>query len=391
MASLSSPSPALIRLMAVGAGAAVAALYYSQPLLGLIAQDFSASAGAVGLIPTCAQLGYAAGILLMSPFGDRYDRRRVILIKSVALALALAGSALSPNLVCLGAATLAAGLAATLAQDIVPGAAALSPPDRRGKIVGMVMTGLLTGILLSRVASGALAQFLGWRAVFVAASLGVAAVAVLLRRGLPSFAATTSLSWAALMRSLWGLWRDHGDLRRAALAQGLLSAGFSAFWSLLALMLAGHFGMGPGQAGLFGLAGAAGALAAPFAGRFADRLGFEMVARCGAACALLAFVAMFFLPELPRQGQICLIIASAVLFDFGVQAALVAHQTLIYGIAPEARSRLNALLFTAMFTGMASGSALGAWAFAHWDWMGVVALSSLCALGALLARLAGRG
>lgn len=384
----SIPSKGLIRLMAIGAGAAVAALYYSQPLLDLIAADFDASPGAVGLIPTCAQLGYAAGILLMSPFGDRYDRRRVIAIKSLVLTLALVLAALSPNLLCLGAATLAVGLSATLAQDIVPGAAALSPPDQRGRIVGRVMTGLLTGILLSRVASGALAQFLGWRAVFWAASFGVAGVAVALWRGLPPFAATTRQGWPALMGSLWGLWRDHCDLRRAACAQGLLSAGFSAFWSLLALMLARHYGMGAGQAGLFGLAGAAGALAAPFAGRFADRLGFEAVARVGAGCALVAFAAMFALPALSRGGQIGLLIFSAVLFDFGVQAALVAHQTLVYGIAPEARSRLNALLFTAMFLGMASGSAAGAWIFARWDWTGVVALASLCALGALLLRLA---
>lgn len=382
-----SPPPRLVALMALGAGAAVAALYYSQPLLGLIGRDFAAAPGAVGLIPTCAQFGYAVGLLTLSPLGDRYDRSRIIRIKGFVLVLALAACAFSPNLAWLGAATLAAGLAATLAQDIVPGAAALSPPEARGKIVGLVMTGLLLGILLSRVVSGAIGQFFGWRAVFGAASLGVAVVAVLLARGLPRFEAASQKSWGGLMASLWTLWRDHGDLRRAAVAQALLSAGFSAFWSLLALMLARHYDMGAAQAGLFGLAGAAGALAAPLSGRLADRHGPEISARIGVVCALLAFVAMFALPWLGFSGQILLLIASAVLFDFGVQAALVAHQTLVYGIAPEARSRLNALLFTSVFLGMASGSALGGLAFAHWDWAGVVALASFCAAGALLLRL----
>jgi len=144
--------------MAAGAGFSVASLYYSQPMLGLIAQDLGASERGVGLVPTLTQLGYALGILLLAPLGDRFDRRHLILLKSVLLSLALAGAALAGHLPGLLMASLLVGLMATLAQDIVPAAAVLAPDAHRGQIVGRVMTGLLLGILLSRVVSGVVAE-----------------------------------------------------------------------------------------------------------------------------------------------------------------------------------------------------------------------------------------
>lgn len=380
-------SSRLILLMAAGAGFSVAALYYNQPMLGLLGADLRADPGSVGLVPTLAQLGYALGILLLSPLGDRFDRRRIILVKAVLLILTLAASGLVPGIHWLLAASLATGIAATMAQDIVPGAAALAPASQRGKAVGTVMTGLLLGILLSRVVSGIVADQLGWRAMYLLAASGVLVVTIGLWRGLPSFAPTTHLSYGALLSSLAVLWRRHGALRRAALAQGLLSLGFSAFWSTLAVMLHQHYGMGAAEAGLFGLAGAAGALAAPLAGRLADRRGPETVTRLGAALTALSFAAMAALPLLPPTAQVALIVAAAIGFDFGIQASLVAHQTIVYGIDPGARSRLNALLFTGMFIGMAAGAALGSAALARWDWAGVVVVAIIAAAAALVVRL----
>ena len=379
-------SAALLLLLATAAGVSVASLYYSQPMLGVLGADMQAPGSTVGWVPTLTQLGYALGILLLAPLGDRFDRRRIILIKAGALVLTLLASGLAPNMPSLLLASLGIGLAATMAQDVVPAAATLAPTSQRGRMVGTVMTGLLLGILLSRVVSGLVAQQWGWRSMYLLAALAMAVLTLAVWRGLPHFAPTTQLGWPALMRSMLDLWRQHGALRRAALAQGLLAVGFSAFWSTLAVMLHDQFHLGAAVAGSLGLAGAAGALAAPLAGRVADRRGPEIVTRMGAALAAVAFASMALAPWLGATGQLVLIVAAAVVFDFGVQATLVAHQTIVYGIAPEARSRLNALLFTGMFVGMAGGAALGSWVLAYAGWMGVVLMASVFALAALGVR-----
>ncbi|AWK88316.1 MFS transporter [Azospirillum thermophilum] len=377
-----------ILLLAAGAGMAVASIYYSQPMLGMLGTDLQVSGGAVGLVPTLTQLGYAMGLLLLAPLGDRFDRRRIILAKVAVLfgALLLAGWA--PSIGLLLGASLALGLAATMAQDIVPAAAAMTPAERRGKVVGTVMTGLLLGILLSRVVSGLVAEQLGWRAMFFAAAAGVALLGAALWRGLPRFAPSTQLGYGALMGSLFTLAARHRALRRAALAQSLLAVGFSAFWSTLAVMLHGApFELGPAASGAFGLAGAAGALAAPLAGRIADRRGPELVTRLGAGIAAASFAVMALSPWVAPEGRLWLLLLSAVGFDLGIQASLIAHQTIIYGIDPGARSRLNAVLMTSMFVGMALGAVLGSHALAAFGWMGVTALATTASAAALAVRL----
>lgn len=378
----------LVFLLATGAGLAAAALYYSQPMLGVLGADIGASARAVGFVPTLTQLGYALGILLLAPLGDRYDRRRIILMKAAVLCVALLLAGAAPSIAVLLVASLVIGLAATLAQDIVPAAATLAPEASRGKIVGTVMTGLLLGILLSRVVSGFVAEHFGWRTMFIAAALSIALIGAAAWRGLPRFRPTTQLSYGALMGSLVKLWKRHGALRRATFAQALLSIGFSAFWSTLAVMLHGEpFHLGSAAAGAFGLAGAAGALAAPIAGRIADKRGPELVTRLGAALVLASFAVMALAPWMRPHGQLGLLVVAAIGFDLGIQAALIAHQTIVYSIEPAARSRLNAVLFVGMFTGMALGSALGALMLAQWGWMAVVGLAAASAAGALAVRL----
>ncbi|WP_085316703.1 MFS transporter [Derxia lacustris] len=383
-----TPSSGLVLLLASGAGLAVASLYYSQPILADLARDLGASPRQIGAVPMLTQLGYALGILLLTPLGDRFDRRRVILVKSALLTAALLLSAVAPGIGALLAASAALGLVATLAQDIVPAAAALAPVAVRGRVVGTVMTGLLLGILLSRVASGLIAAQWGWRTVYAGAAASIVLIGLASARWLPSIPPTSTLSWGQLLASLGGLWRQQPELRRAALAQGLLSLGFSAFWSTLAVMLHADFGLGSAAAGAFGLAGAAGALAAPLAGRLADKRGPARVTRLGAGLAALAFAAMALMPLLPAPLRLALIVASAVGFDFGIQATLVAHQTIVYGLDPAARSRLNALLFGGVFLGMAAGAALGSLALASLGWIGVVALATAASLAALAVRLA---
>jgi len=383
-----SLSPALLGLLATGAGLSAANLYYSQPLLGTLASALPAPTADVGLIPTLTQFGYALGLLLLAPLGDRFDRRRIILAKLGVLLLALLGAGLAPGLHALLLASLVTGLAATVAQDLVPAAASLAPPAARGRIVGTVMTGLLLGILLSRVVSGLVGELFGWRALYLLAAASIAAIGVAIWRGLPSFPATTQVSYPALLGSLGALWRRHAALRRATLAQGLLAVGFSAFWSTLALYLqAAPFQLGSAAAGAFGLAGAAGALAAPWAGHLADRHGSEWVTRLGIALAALAFASLLALPWLPAVGGLVLLAVATVVFDLGFQSTLIAHQAQVYGLEPEARSRLNAVLFTGMFIGMASGAALGSLLLARLGWSGVAGLALATALLALTVRL----
>nr|WP_242539777.1 MFS transporter [Trinickia mobilis] len=387
-AETSALSPQLVLLLAAGAAFSVAPLYYGQPMLGVLSADTGASARIVGLVPTLTQLGYALGILFLAPLGDRFDRRRVILCKAAALVLALLLAAAAPSIGLLLAASLAMGVAATMAQDIVPAAATLAPDAHRGKTVGTVMTGLLLGILLSRVVSGYVAEHFGWRAMFVIAAASVAAIGAAARRGLPRFAPTTRVSYGALLGSLGQLWRRHGALRRAAFAQGLIAVGFSAFWSTLAMMLHdAPFHLGSEAAGAFGLAGAAGALAAPLAGRLADRRGPEPVTRLGASLAIVSFAAMALAPLMPPRAQLVLLAICAVGFDLGVQVTLIAHQTLIYGIDPNSRSRLNAVLFVGMFTGMSAGAGLGSMLLAQWGWIAVTALAVATSCAALAVRL----
>ncbi|WP_244592409.1 MFS transporter [Azospirillum palustre] len=378
----------LVFLMAAGTGLAAATLYYSQPMLGVLGADIGAADRTVGWVPTLTQLGYAFGILLLAPLGDRFDRRRIILAKVSVLVAALLAAGFAPSIGGLLAASLVMGLSATLAQDIVPAAATLAPAEHRGRVVGTVMTGLLLGILLSRVVSGVIAEQFGWRAVFVAAAGSIALLGAALWRGLPRFAPTTDLGYGELLGSLVTLWARHPGLRRAAMAQGLLSLGFSAFWSTLAVMLHGApFHLGAAAAGAFGLAGAAGALVAPIAGRIADSRGPALMTRLGAGLAVLSFAAMALSPLLPEGGRLWLLVASAVGFDLGVQASLIAHQTIVYGIDPAARSRLNAVLMVGMFIGMAAGATLGSQALAAWGWNGVVAVATAASAAALVLRL----
>jgi predicted MFS family arabinose efflux permease len=380
----------LVLLLATGAGLGVASLYYSQPMLGVLGEDIGASVRTVGLVPTLTQLGYALGILLLAPLGDRYDRRRIILGKAAVLgaALLLAGAAPSIGVLLFASLVIVIGLAATMAQDIVPAAATLASDAHRGKVVGTVMTGLLLGILLSRVVSGFVAEHFGWRSMFVAAAASIALIGIAAWRGLPRFKPTTHLAYGALLGSLAQLWKRHGALRRAAFAQGLLSVGFSAFWSTLAVMLHGApFHLGSAAAGAFGLAGAAGALAAPIAGRIADRRGPELVTRLGAGLVVVSFAAMALSPLVLPHARLGLLVAAAIGFDLGFQATLIAHQTIVYGIEPAARSRLNAVLFVVMFAGMALGAAFGSLLLAQWGWAAVTALTTATAIAALLVRL----
>ena len=357
----------LLLLLATIAGVAVANIYYNQPLLDNFRQSFPASASWVGVVPAVTQLGYAAGMLLLAPLGDRFDRRALILLQTAGMCIALVVAAAAPALPILVAASLAIGVLATIAQQAVPFAAELAPPSQRGHAVGTVMSGLLLGILLARTAAGFVAEYFGWRAVFAVSVLALLALAVVIVLRLPKSKPTSTLSYGKLLVSMWHLVVEHRPLREASLTGAALFAGFSIFWSVLALLLAGPpFHLGPQAAGLFGIVGAAGALAAPLAGKFADRRGPRAIITLSIVLVAISFVVFGF-----SAKSIAGLVIGVIVLDVGVQAAQISNQSRIYALKPDARSRVNTVYMVAYFIGGALGSAVGAAVWPVFGWVGV--------------------
>ncbi|MCR6629972.1 MAG: MFS transporter [Magnetospirillum sp.] len=375
--------PSLLLLLAAAAGIMVANIYYNQPILGLLAREFGADGAEIASVPVLTQVGYALGLLLLAPLGDRVERKRLILITTAALTVALVATMAAPGLASMAAAGLLVGLLATVTQQVVPLAAQLAPEDRRGRAVGVVMMGLLLGILLARTLSGFVAGLAGWRASFAVATALTALMGLLLAWRLPRVAPTTKASYPRLMRSLVEMFLAHAVLRRAALIQGLLFGAFSAFWSVLALKLeAPPLHLGSSVAGLFGLIGAAGALAAPLAGRLADRRGPAFLVIAGAALVGVAFIPMGL-----GGNSLTALVVGVLVMDLGAQASMVSNQTRVYALDAAARSRLNTVYMTLMFAAGAAGSALGAHAWALWGWPGVCTLGTVMGLGAAAVEL----
>ncbi|WP_428334671.1 MFS transporter [Novosphingobium sp.] len=366
--------------MAAATGMAVANIYYNQPMLGLVERDMPGPLAA--MLPTVTQLGYALGLVLILPLGDLVERRRLIVVQFGVLALALALVAAASTAWLLLVAAAAVGAAATVAQQIVPLAATLAPAERRGAVVGSVMSGLLCGILLSRTVSGLVAAHAGWRVMFgLAVPIALFAGGLMAVR-LPVSRPESALRYRALIASLAELWRAYPELRSGALSQGLLFGAFSIFWSVLALHLQEpRFAMGSAAAGLFGVIGVVGVAAAPLAGRIADRHGSRPMIVAGAVTVLLSWLIFFVWNALAG------LVLGVILLDFGVQVALVSNQHVIYALRPEARARLNTVFMTVMFLGGALGSFVAALAWANGGWHAVAGAGAIAASGAVLIQL----
>jgi predicted MFS family arabinose efflux permease len=363
-------------LMAAATGIAVANIYYNQPMLGVIQGGFPGQRAAE-LIPTATQIGYASGLFLLVPLGDMMDRRRLIIVQFGLLAVALALAAMAPTAWGLVAASLVVGMTSTVAQQIIPFAASLASPERRGQTVGTIMSGLLCGLLFSRILAGFVASHAGWREMFwVGAPLAIVAggaMAIALPRNHPYVA----MPYADAMRSMARLWRSEPTLRSATIGQAALFASFTVFWTILALHLREpQFSLGADVAGLFGIVGAVGVFAAPLAGRLADRRGPYMIARVGIAITVAAWIIFGFWSSLLG------LIVGVVVLDLGVTSALISNQHVVFGLHPQARGRINTIFMTGMFLGGSLGSAGATVAWNEGGWIAV------CMFGAALALVA---
>jgi predicted MFS family arabinose efflux permease len=385
-------SPLMTFMFASACGLVAANLYYGQPLAGPISADLGFTPAATGLIVTLTQIGYGLGLLLIVPLGDLTENRRLVLTLIAVSAVALIGAALSSTPTTFLVASLSIGLSSVAVQVLVPFAANMAPDATRGQVVGNVMSGLLCGIMLARPFASFVAEASSWHVVYYVTAALMLVLAVVLRINLPVRVPKTKLRYGELLASMGHLALTSRVLQRRALYQAGMFGAFSLFWTTTPLLLASPaFGLTQNGIALFALAGAAGAVASPIAGRLADR-GMTKIA---SALAMLLGMAAFLIGHFASDGSLgalLLLTAAAILLDFGVTTNLVCGQRAIYALNPEHRSRLNGLFMATFFAGGALGSALGGWAYATGGWT-MTAWIGFCfpALAFLLFLTEGRG
>ncbi|MBN8853322.1 MAG: MFS transporter [Sphingobacteriales bacterium] len=364
--------------MAVCTGLIVANIYYCQPLIVLISKSFGVAESEAGKVAFFTQAGYALGLLFFVPLGDKLERKGQILWMTGCAVLSLAFAAVAPSLWSLEIACLLIGATSVIPQLILPMAAHLASPARTGKVIGSIMSGLLIGILLSRTLSGLVGAWLGWRGMFwVAAGLSFIML-VIMRRAFPSSVPAFTGSYGSLMRSLGTLVREQPVLREAAAINALGFATFGMFWTTMVLHLSGEpFHFKSDLIGLFGLAAAAGALAAPLVGGSADKRNPRIAIGYGVGLLFVSFILLYIF-----QSSVIGIIAGIILLDLAMQCVHVSNQSRVYALMPGARNRLNTVYMTVSFIGTSLGSFIGLYVWARSGWKGV------CLTGMVLASLA---
>lgn len=374
-ASASPPSihPGLVRLFAFSCAVIVANIYYAQPLIQLIAPDLGLPPASASAIISVTQAGFALGVFFLVPLGDMMESRRLILSAMSLATLGLIGVAVAQQPWTFLLACLVVGLCSVCAQMIIPLAAHMTPEAHRGRVVGKIMAGLTLGIMLSRPLASLLTDHFGWRAVFAAAACLMGVVLALAIAYLPHRQPSAAMKYGALIASLFHLMRESAVLRRRALYQGCLFFAFASFWSTVPVELAVRHGFSQSQIACFTLIAAAGVFGGPLGGRAADAGYTRAGTRLALGLAVLALLAGLTAPGISLLG----IGITALLLDFAVQFNMVLGQRAIYTLAPELRSRLNAVYMTSLFIGAACGSAVTSALYAHGGWRAVAVAASI--------------
>lgn len=350
--------------MAFCTGLIVANIYYCQPLVILVAREFGLTESHAGKISYLTQAGYALGLFLIVPLGDMFERRKQILMITGMAVLALLLAGFSGSFLLLQIACVLIGACSVVPQLILPMAANLSTDEERGQTIGIIMSGLLVGILASRAVSGSIGFIWGWRSVYFIAAAICALLLLLMAKRFPTSHPSFKGTYRQLMSSMALYIRTQPVLREASLINFLAFATLSAFWTTMVLFLANPpFSFQTLQIGLFGIAGAAGALAAPLVGKLSGGMNPRKNVIIGLALQLISIATFYF-----TGNYIFLFVIGIVLIDIGQQAIHVTNQTRIYAILPEARNRLNTVFMSVSFVGAASGSALGLWLWEKGQW-----------------------
>ncbi|WP_316231890.1 MFS transporter [Bradyrhizobium sp. SZCCHNR1051] len=370
-------------LLAFSCGLIVANIYYAQPLIGPISADLGLRPQLAGLLVTMSQIGYGAGLLFVVPLGDLIENRKLVITTIIvgAAALGCAALATSPSTFLLSA--LLIGFGSVAVQILIPYAGHMAPEAIRGRTVGNVTTGLMLGIMLARPLASFVAAHASWHVIYMASALAMLILAVVLRLALPPREPQARLSYGQLLGSMVELYRDTPALRRRALYQAALFGGFSVFWTTSPLLLAGSdFRMSQTGIALFALAGVAGAIMAPVAGRIADR-GWTRPATVASMLLCAVGFALTLTVPLGTNGSLATLVIAAIAIDCGAQLSLILGYRVLFVLGAGQRSRLNGLYMTTFFVAGAAGSGLGAWAYAHGGWTAAAAFGMALPLAAL--------
>jgi predicted MFS family arabinose efflux permease len=369
--------------MALAVGVSVANPFYAQSLLPAVEGAFRLPSGVVLQGPMATQLGMALGFLFLLPLGDRSERRRLLVLLAVGMAMACAAVLVAPSFPLLLVSWFALGLVALIPSLLPPFLSAFTPEASHGRMLGIVLSGQFSGILLSRSVSGAAAQLWGWRGIYALSALAMLAVALLFRTKLPKLQPTSRESYGQLQASLLALWRRHPRLRRSCLTQACLFGSFMALWSALGLHLAAPpWRFGPALIGSFGLVGLVSIASAPTIGKLVDRMGPDRIVLSGVLCSGAGVMLLALWP-----AALPLLAVGLMAVDLGVQGSFVANQARIYAIDPAARSRMSGQLFLTAYLGAAACSAVIASQWANWGWPGTCVFSfALVALALVIER-----
>ncbi|MDT8716958.1 MFS transporter [Clostridium sp. 19966] len=375
-----------IILLALVAGIASANIYYNQPLLGEIAKSFSITSREAGFISTFTQLGFAAGVFMVVPLGDIKEKRKIILTLNVLVTISLLSVASAQNLIWMYISCFAVGLTSCIPPIITTLAAQLAEPEKRGKVLGIVVSAMLIGILSARTVSGYIGYLAGWRLMFVFGAILMAIVGIALYVKLPVTNSYEKLTYKELIKSVLSISNKYSALKRSAITQAMLFGAFSAFWTTLTFLLEGSmYNMNSNQVGLFGLFGVVGALGAHFIGRLNDKKDSRSIVRVCIVICIIAYVILD-LFSLKILG----LIIGVIILDFGVQGSQVSNQTIIHSLSNEERSRINTVYIVSTFVGGAIGSSLGSVAWSVYNWSGVCILGLAMILIAFVINLFGR-
>lgn len=368
----------LILLMSIASAVSVANLYYSQPLLSNLSNYFKVSSTVIGISAMLIQIGYAIGLIFLVPLGDMVKHRSLIIIMLICSMIALLELSFATNIIWFTIGSLFVGITSITQMLLVTLAAHLANPASRGRVIGTVMTGLLIGMLLSRTFSGIIGTHWGWQVVYQIAAIMIGILIIIFYFRLPQSAPDTTMSYGKLLASLGGILRNQPVLRSSSLIGAMMFATFSAFWTTLSFLLKSPvYDLGAQAAGMFGLLGAAGALAASIAGRVVDKKGPYFTLTIGIGLSMAGFICFWIFGY-----QMWGLVFGIILLDLGIQTAQISNQAKINALDAASRSRNNAVYMAFYFIGGAIGSFLGSYFWGLFGWTGV------CFLGIIFQAIA---